>query len=72
MPEAGTPACVHHWVLSAPDEESVQGRCKRCGATRSYPSSVEGASREGAYEEAASLGRSIQLLPDLGSRSGAR
>ena len=37
MDEAGTPACVHHWVLAAPTEDSVHGRCKRCGATRELP-----------------------------------
>jgi len=70
MPDVGTRACVHHWVLSVPDEEVVRGRCKRCGATREYPASVEGASREGVYEEAASLNKSISLLPDLGGRKG--
>ena len=50
-----TGTCVHHWVLARPEDEVVRGRCKRCGATREYPASVEGASREGVYEEAASL-----------------
>ena len=72
MAEAGTSTCVHHWVLAAPVEDTVQGCCKRCGAIRSYPSSVEGASRQGVYEEAASLSRTVQLLPDAGARSGAR
>ncbi len=66
MPNAGTRACVHHWVLSVPEEDVVRGRCKRCGATREYPASVEGASRQGVYEEAASLSRSVSLLPDNG------
>jgi hypothetical protein len=50
-----TGTCVHHWVLARPEDEVIRGRCKRCGATREYPASVEGASREGVYEEAASL-----------------
>jgi hypothetical protein len=72
MPDVGTQSCVHHWVLSIPEEEIVQGRCKRCGATRSYPATVEGASRQGVYEEAASLNRSAQLVPDLGARTAAK
>jgi hypothetical protein len=58
--------CVHHWVLSLPENDVVRGRCKRCGARRDYPASVEGASRQGVYEEAAGLSRSISLLPDIG------
>jgi hypothetical protein len=58
--------CVHHWVLSLPENDVVRGRCKRCGARRDYPASVEGASRQGMYEEAAGLNRSISLLPDAG------
>jgi hypothetical protein len=50
-----TQACVHHWVLAHPEDEVIRGRCKRCGATREYPATVEGASRQGLYEEAASL-----------------
>src|SRR3990170_4866947 len=57
MPNVGTRACVHHWVLSVPDEDVVRGRCKRCGATREYPASLDGASRQGVYEEAASLNK---------------
>lgn len=66
MPDAGTRQCTHHWVLSSPDADIVRGRCKRCGATREYPATTEGASRAGIYDEAASLGKSIELLPDLG------
>jgi hypothetical protein len=61
--------CVHHWVLSVPEDEVVRGRCKRCGATRDYPASVEGVSRQGVYDEAASLNRTVSLLPDLGGRT---
>ena len=59
--------CVHHWVLSMPDADVVHGRCKRCGAVREYPASVEGASRQGVYDEAASLSRTVSLLPDAGT-----
>lgn len=66
MADALTQACVHHWVLAHPEDEVIRGRCKRCGATREYPASVEGASRQGVYEEAASLKTSVSLLPDSG------
>jgi hypothetical protein len=59
--------CVHHWVLGLPEDDVVRGRCKRCGLTREYPASVEGASRQGVYDEAASLSKTVQLLPDNGS-----
>jgi hypothetical protein len=58
--------CVHHWVLSAPQDDVIHGRCKRCGARRDYPASTEGISRQGVYDEAAALGKSVALLPDLG------
>lgn len=69
MADMPTGACVHHWVLGLPEDEQVRGRCKRCGEERIYPASVEGSSRQGVYDEAASLGRSISLLPDA-SASG--
>lgn len=65
MADVGTRTCVHHWVLSVPEEDVVRGRCKRCGVSREYPATVEGASRQGVYEEAASYGKSGGL-PDLG------
>ena len=64
-----TTTCTHHWVLAHPEDDVIRGRCKRCGATREYPASVEGASRQGVYDEAASLGQSVSLLPDLGGNS---
>ena len=57
-------ACTHHWLLSAPEDDVIRGRCKRCGARREYPASVEGASRQGIYDEAASLSSSLAQLPD--------
>jgi hypothetical protein len=70
MEVADNRACVHHWLLGAPKDDIVRGRCKRCGATRSYPASVEGISRQGIYDEAASLGGSSRLAPDIGIGSG--
>lgn len=64
------PRCVHHWVLAHPQDDVIRGRCKLCGEQREYPASVEGASRQGAYEEAAALGKSVSLLPDVGGGSG--
>lgn len=61
-----TSACRHHWVLATPDEDVVRGRCKLCGATREYPASLDGASRQGIYAEAASLKQSVSLLPSAG------
>jgi hypothetical protein len=65
-----TDNCVHHWVLGLPEDDVVKGRCKRCGLTREYPASVEGASRQGVYDEAASLNKTVELLPDTGSGGG--
>jgi hypothetical protein len=70
MAEMLTEQCVHHWLLAVPEDEVVRARCKRCGATRDYPASVEGASRQGVYDEAASLNKSVSLLPDLGRSDG--
>ncbi len=67
-----TEQCVHHWVLSHPEDDVIRGRCKRCGAEREYPASVEGASRQGVYDEAAGLNKSVALLPDLGRDNGFR
>ena len=58
-------ACVHHWVLGAPGDEVIEGRCKRCGAVREYPASVEQATRAAADHEAASIVRTVTLLPDF-------
>lgn len=66
MADMLTGTCVHHWVLGLPEDDLIRGRCKRCGAVREYPASVEGASRQGVYDEAASLSKNVALLPDLG------
>jgi len=65
--EPTTANCTHHWVLGAPEDDVIRGRCKRCNAVREYPASVEGASRMGIYDEAASLSRTVTLLPDNGA-----
>ncbi len=41
MEERHSTPCTHHWMLSEPDMGSVEGVCRRCGAQRTYPSSIE-------------------------------
>jgi len=67
MTEAMTGGCVHHWVLGTPEEEVIRGRCKRCGATREYPASMELAAKPQVEEEAppASLLVEIEATPSL-------
>ncbi len=69
MSNVGTAVCTHYWVLATPDEDVVHGRCKRCGETRDYPASLDGASREGMTREAASLG---QIGSGLRTTGGAQ
>ena len=33
--------CVHRWVLGDLQRGSVQGACRRCGAQRAFPASLE-------------------------------
>jgi len=68
-PTTSTGTCVHHWVLGVPDDEVVRGRCKRCGAVRDYPASIEQAPR-GPYDEASRIVATVQLLPDPEPRRG--
>ena len=35
------PACRHHWILAAPINGSIPGRCKKCGETRDYPAVID-------------------------------
>lgn len=44
-------ACIHHWVLGRPEGPSCEGRCKRCGATRTYET--------GATNELAPVGKAV-------------
>lgn len=30
--------CRHHWVIATPDGPTVEGSCRRCGLTRTFPS----------------------------------
>jgi hypothetical protein len=70
MADTTTGTCVHHWVLGLPEDDVIRGRCKRCGIEREYPATVEGASREGVYDEAAGLGKGMGSLADAGGGGG--
>jgi len=35
------PVCRHHWILGAPVDGTVPGRCKKCGETRNYPAVID-------------------------------
>ncbi len=39
--EQQTSSCTHHWILGAPQFGTVEGACRRCGASRTYPSGLE-------------------------------
>lgn len=43
--------CVHHWVLGEPVGGIILGGCRVCGASRSFPSSLETAERFDDYRE---------------------
>ena len=45
------PACRHHWLLSAPQNDRVIGRCKRCDLERIYPARLEETDRGDDYRE---------------------
>ena len=59
MEEHRPTACTHHWRLSEPDMGSVEGVCRRCGARRTYPSSLEVPEATPDYEE---LGAGLPVL----------
>ena len=68
MGETPTPECVHHWLLETPDDEVIRGRCKRCGARRDYPASLDAADRRPAPEGTAAEG--IEPQPDAEGGAG--
>lgn len=37
--------CAHRWLLGAPSQGKVQGRCKLCGAERTFSPSFKGWNR---------------------------
>ena len=47
-------ACTHHFVLGAPENGTILGRCKKCEVERQFPSQLEGTDRGNDYQEAAS------------------
>jgi hypothetical protein len=48
---ADTMSCVHHWVLGDPADGRIPANCKRCGATKGFPSNPEGTERFDDYRE---------------------
>ena len=32
--------CVHHWIIKRPDGPTSEGRCKRCGAKKSFANTI--------------------------------
>lgn len=41
MVQGSVASCRHHWLLSEPRHGVIQGVCKHCRATRSYPARLE-------------------------------
>lgn len=33
----GIPECQHHWVVETPTSTLIEGRCKKCGETKQFP-----------------------------------
>ena len=54
------PPCIHRWVLSEPQLRTVRGVCRRCGASRAFPTALE---LPGSFGNYAELDRSRLLLP---------
>ncbi len=40
--------CCHHWLVDSPNGPRARGRCRRCGRTALFPTSLEGAARADA------------------------
>lgn len=51
--ERQTGLCTHHWILGAPHYGTVVGACRRCGASRTYPSGLEMPEAVPDYDELA-------------------
>ena len=32
-----SPTCVHHWLIEEANGPTSNGRCKKCGAERTFP-----------------------------------
>ncbi len=50
--------CRHHWLLSAPQEDVVLGRCKLCHLDRIFPARLEDTDRSNDYMDLTSGGGS--------------
>lgn len=51
--ERQTGLCTHHWILGAPHYGTVVGACRRCDASRTYPSGLEMPEAVPDYDELA-------------------
>ena len=36
-----TTACIHHWIIEAPDGSESMGNCKHCGIAKEFSNSNE-------------------------------
>lgn len=41
MEDLATKQCTHRWVLGQPGLGGINGICRRCGASRLYPSTLD-------------------------------
>ena len=41
VPEMGTGACQHHWLLGQPISGHVPATCRKCGISRDYPAVLD-------------------------------
>ena len=58
--------CQHHWLLGQPENGSVSGVCRSCGATRSFPAYLE------AYDWSIENERRYLFLSVATAAGGAR
>ncbi len=41
MDDTHTTSCIHRWILGEPTMNTVSGVCRKCGAHRRYPSTLQ-------------------------------
>ncbi len=41
MDDTHTTSCIHRWILGEPTMNTVSGVCRKCGAQRRYPSTLQ-------------------------------
>ncbi len=72
MDDTHTTSCTHRWILGTPTLSSVSGVCRKCGAQRSYPSSLElfEATPDYAATDRRAVVRSFEIA-SIGQRAAA-